>query len=56
MAISEQNSRMNMRLLAKLILLISFLAGNTVFVQTNYQKDFIEFWTVIDNHYAYLEQ
>ena len=54
--ISEQNSRMNTRLLTKLILLILFFAGNTVFAQTKYQNDFIEFWTVIDNHYAYLEQ
>lgn len=27
-----------------------------IFAQTKYQKDFIEFWTDINNHYAYLEQ
>jgi carboxyl-terminal processing protease len=47
---------MNIKRLTKLILLILFLAGNMVFAQTNYQKDFIEFWTDINNHYAYLEQ
>lgn len=56
MAISEPNTRMNIKLLTKLILLTLLLAGNTIFAQTKYQKDFIEFWTDINNHYAYLEQ
>lgn len=47
---------MNKKLLTKIILIILFFVGNTVFAQTKYQKDFIKFWTDIDNHYAYLEQ
>ncbi|MGJ1203810.1 S41 family peptidase [Sphingobacterium lactis] len=43
----------------KQLLIIVFallLTGSTSFAQTKYQKDFIEFWTDINNHYAYLEQ
>lgn len=47
---------MNIKLLTKTFLLTLFLAGNTVFAQTKYQKDFIEFWTDINNQYAYLDQ
>lgn len=47
---------MDIKLLTKSILFILFFAGNTVFAQTKYQKDFIEFWTDINNHYAYLAQ
>ncbi len=38
------------------IFLILFLMCNSMFAQTKYQKDFVEFWTDINNHYAYLEQ
>lgn len=38
------------------IFLILFSVCNSMFAQTKYQKDFIEFWTDINNHYAYLEQ
>lgn len=38
------------------ILLILFLMCNSMFAQTKYQKDFVEFWTDINNHYAYLQQ
>lgn len=55
-AISEQIARMYIKLLTKSILLILLFTGNTIFSQTKYQKDFIEFWTDIHNHYAYLEQ
>ncbi|RQO39427.1 peptidase [Chryseobacterium sp. KBW03] len=48
---------MNIKSLTKLFLLILFLnTGSTFFAQTKYQKDFIEFWTDINNHYAYLDQ
>lgn len=47
---------MNIKHLTKSILLIIFFAGQTALAQTKYQKDFIEFWTDINNHYAYLEQ
>lgn len=38
------------------IFLILFLMCNSIFAQTKYQKDFVEFWTDINNHYAYLQQ
>ncbi|MHC5309983.1 S41 family peptidase [Myroides sp. LJL116] len=47
---------MNIKIFIRTVLLILFLAGNTVVAQTKYQKDFIEFWTNLNNHYAYLEQ
>lgn len=40
----------------KSIFLILFSVCNSMFAQTKYQKDFVEFWTDINNHYAYLEQ
>jgi carboxyl-terminal processing protease len=51
-----RKSRMDIKFLRNSILLILLFAGNTLFAQTKYQKDFIEFWTDIQNHYAYLEQ
>ncbi len=47
---------MKIKLLTKLFLPILLFAGNTILAQTKYQKDFIEFWTDINNHYAYLNQ
>lgn len=47
---------MNINFLTRSIFLILIFAGNSIFAQTKYQKDFIEFWTDINNHYAYLEQ
>lgn len=38
------------------IFLILFLTCNSMLAQTKYQKDFVEFWTDINSHYAYLEQ
>lgn len=38
------------------IFLILFLTCNSIFAQTKYEKDFIEFWTDINSHYAYLQQ
>ncbi|EJL74636.1 S41 family peptidase [Chryseobacterium populi] len=46
-----------MKSLIQLILPVLLLsAGNTIFAQSKYQKDFIELWTDINNHYAYLDQ
>lgn len=39
-----------------ILLVIFFFIGKTVFSQSKYQKDFIEFWTDINNNYAYLDQ
>lgn len=47
---------MNIRFFTRLFFIALSFAGNTSFAQTKYQKDFIEFWTDINNHYAYLEQ
>ena len=47
---------MKIKLFINSIFLVLLFATNTLFSQTNYQKDFIEFWTDIDNHYAYLDQ
>lgn len=47
---------MNLKLLTKSIFLILIFAGNSIFAQTKYQKDFIEFWTDIHNYYAYFEE
>lgn len=47
---------MRIKLLTKSIFLILIFTGNSIFAQTKYQKDFIEFWTDVNNHYAYLEQ
>ena len=47
---------MKIKLLSKSFLFILLFAGNTVFAQTKYHKDFIEFWSDINNHYAYLTQ
>lgn len=44
------------KLLIKLNFLILLGAANIVCAQTRYQKDFQEFWTDINDHYAYLEQ
>lgn len=38
------------------IFLILFLTCNSMLAQTKYQKDFVEFWTDVNNHYAYLQQ
>jgi len=40
----------------KKTILLFLLITNPVFGQTIYQKDFSEFWTVIDENYAYFEQ
>lgn len=46
-----------MKRLTILILSISFLStGNIIFAQSKYQKDFLEFWTDVNNHYAYFDQ
>lgn len=45
-----------MKFQINLIVLILFLTCNSMFAQTKYQKDFVEFWTDINNHYAYLQQ
>ncbi|WP_037320344.1 S41 family peptidase [Salegentibacter sp. Hel_I_6] len=47
---------MKIKLFINYIFLVLLFATNTLFSQTNYQKDFIEIWTDIDNHYAYLDQ
>ncbi|MDO5522853.1 MAG: S41 family peptidase [Bacteroidia bacterium] len=47
---------MSIKFLTKTIFLILFFSGNSIFAQTKYQNDFIEFWTYINNHYAYLDQ
>jgi len=47
---------MNLKLLTKSIFLILIFAGNSIFAQTKYQKDFIEFWTDLNNYYAYFEE
>lgn len=52
----KQNLLMNIKFLTKFILLTLVFTANTVYAQTKYQKDFIEFWTIIDNYYAYFEQ
>ncbi len=51
------NPTMKTKLLTRYIFPILLLfTSNTILAQTKYQKDFIEFWTDISNHYAYLEQ
>jgi len=35
---------------------VLFVTGNCTFAQTKYQKDFNEFWSDINNNYAYLDQ
>ncbi|MDN3691773.1 S41 family peptidase [Chryseobacterium tructae] len=41
----------------RLILVIfSLPLGNLIFAQTKYRTDFIEFWSTINNRYAYLDQ
>lgn len=47
---------MNIKKIIKLNFLILLCTANTIFAQTSYQKDFVAFWTDINNHYAYLEQ
>lgn len=47
---------MKIKILTPTIFLIVMLVGNTLFAQTKYQRDFVEFWTDINNRYAYLEQ
>ncbi len=47
---------MNLKRSIILNLLILVSAAHTIVAQTKYQKDFIKFWTDINNHYAYLEQ
>lgn len=52
----QTTPHMNIKFLTRSILLVLIFAGNSILAQTKYQKDFIEFWTDIHNHYAYLEQ
>lgn len=48
---------MNKKLLAKLAVAILILInGHSTFAQTKYQKDFREFWTDINDNYAYFDQ
>lgn len=49
---------MTLRLLSAKTALSIFILffGNTISAQTKYQKDFLEFWTDINEHYAYLDQ
>ena len=43
-------------LLQFFLLAVFLLCGNFSFAQNQYQKDFLEFWSDINDHYAYLEQ
>lgn len=47
---------MNTKFLKSLIFFFLLCAGKEGFAQSKYQKDFVEFWTDINHHYAYLEQ
>ena len=48
---------MNRKLLSKLALtIIILLIVNSTLAQTKYQKDFNEFWSDINDNYAYLDQ
>ena len=47
----HSNQFLNMKLLTILILFIS----TSVFGQTDFQKDFSEFWAEVKDNYAYLE-
>jgi len=53
-----KNTTMKLSLLTKAIFTIVFLflTKNNIFAQTKYQKDFYEFWSDINKHYAYLER
>ncbi len=53
-----KNTTMRLSLLTKAIFTIVFLflTKNNIFAQTKYQKDFYEFWSDINKHYAYLER
>jgi hypothetical protein len=47
---------MNIRRFTKSILFPLIFLGNAALAQTKYQKDFKEFWSDIDKHYAYIKQ
>lgn len=48
---------MNIKKLLQFLLLTAFLSfGNFSFAQNLYQKDFLEFWSDINENYAYLDQ
>ena len=47
---------MNLKFLTPYFLVFSLLAGANVTAQSKYQKDFEEFWTDINDNYAYLDQ
>ena len=44
------------RQLKIVITFCTIIASNLVFGQTNFSKDFDEFWTDINNNYAYFDQ
>ncbi|UKB85799.1 hypothetical protein LF887_09310 [Chryseobacterium sp. MEBOG06] len=48
---------MNIKKLLQFLLLTAFLSfGNLSFAQNLYQKYFFEFWSDINENYAYLDQ
>ncbi len=53
---SSLNHTLHIRRLPQVGFFTLLFLANTAVAQTKYQKDFMAFWTDINNHYAYLDQ
>ncbi len=40
----------------KILVIALLFLSNVVFGQTKYEKDFSEFWTIINENYAYFQE